>query len=127
MIKLHLDEVKRAAVSRPPGYLQDILSNGYLDGSVISMDEDVFVRLRRKYSGNASNIDKIGNALGAIRRIAAAGLHGEKITVSNETQKSRMNICSQCEFFTGITCRKCGCHIRFKAKLQTEHCPVGKW
>lgn len=70
---------------------------------------------------------KIANFTGAGRRMISSILAGKQPLVLNEEQERRLAICAECEFFNGITCRKCGCHIRFKAKLQTEHCPILKW
>lgn len=81
----------------------------------------------------ASVIEKAENAAGAASRLAKAIVKRERVLVSPEEQQRRMAICAgsesiqKCDFYTGKTCKKCGCHIRFKAKLQTEHCPIGKW
>lgn len=70
---------------------------------------------------------KAVNAAGSLRRFANAIAHKQAVIVPTEEQERRTLICVSCEFYTGKTCRKCGCFIRFKAKLQTEHCPIGKW
>lgn len=72
-------------------------------------------------------LDKTLNLAGAGARVAKSIFSNHPITVSSEEKERRMAICADCEFFTGKSCKKCGCHIRFKAKLQTEHCPIGKW
>jgi len=68
-------------------------------------------------------------ALGAIGRVAAATLRGEKVAVDRAEQGRRLEICRQCpEFDPGPTrCRKCGCSLPLKARLETEHCPLGEW
>lgn len=70
---------------------------------------------------------RVMNITGAGARVVGSIFGNQPIMVSAEEQTRRMAICGECEFFNGHTCRKCGCHIRFKAKLQTEHCPIGKW
>lgn len=70
---------------------------------------------------------KVKNAAQAAGRVVKSILGNKPIMVSDEEQERRMAICAMCEFYIGSTCKKCGCHIRFKAKLQTEHCPIGKW
>lgn len=77
----------------------------------------------------ASNAQKIANAVGAAGRIAKSVLRNEPVMASTEEQRRRLTICAACEYYTGVTCKKCGCHIRFKARLQTEHCPLTppKW
>lgn len=62
----------------------------------------------------------IGKEAGAIAQGAAR--------VSDEERERRLDICAQCEFFTmSGRCSKCGCYMRFKAKLRAGQCPVGKW
>lgn len=45
------------------------------------------------------------------------------------SDKDRMNICKQCEYFNDYlkTCRKCGCFLILKTKISFFHCPLGKW
>jgi hypothetical protein len=45
-----------------------------------------------------------------------------------------MAICKGCEHFTGPSkyfsggsCKKCGCSFKAKASMRTERCPLGKW
>jgi hypothetical protein len=53
--------------------------------------------------------------------------------VSDKSYKDRLNVCLNCEFWEKHTsgpfdgrCLKCGC-TSLKLKLNTTHCPVGKW
>ncbi len=52
---------------------------------------------------------------------------------SKEEREHRLSICSQCEFYDGLACTKCGCpitrHQQFISKLdwKNQKCPVGKW
>jgi hypothetical protein len=41
----------------------------------------------------------------------------------------RMNICNSCPELIKITsqCKKCGCFMPAKAKLEQAKCPLGKW
>jgi hypothetical protein len=72
-----------------------------------------------------------GNALGAAKRLAAAWWSGNEATVSLEEMEDRLTICVDCEHFDqrSIRCRKCGCWLKNKARLKTEHCPLDppKW
>jgi hypothetical protein len=77
--------------------------------------------------GKPSIARKISNAAGAISRVIKATRAGQQVRVSQAEQDRRLEVCKGCEFFTGITCLKCGCVIRFKMKLATEACPIGKW
>jgi len=64
--------------------------------------------------------------------------------VKSETYNERIEICKGCEHFTSAgTCgtpvvgnkvtyngeelHTCGCVMRVKASLTSEHCPLGKW
>jgi hypothetical protein len=48
---------------------------------------------------------------------------------TEELSSSRYDICSGCEHFIRLTtqCKKCGCFMAAKTKLQKATCPVGKW
>lgn len=48
---------------------------------------------------------------------------------SEEVAKNRFDICNACEFLTKTTnqCKKCGCFMHLKTKLQAASCPIGKW
>ncbi len=70
---------------------------------------------------------KAANLLSASGRAARAVFTGNKVVVSDEEKARRLGICAVCEFYTGTRCRKCGCVMRFKARLATEHCPIAKW
>lgn len=52
----------------------------------------------------------------------------EKRSSEDEFQR-RMDICRSCEFFRvkTETCRKCGCFMKLKTKLERSHCPINKW
>ena len=41
----------------------------------------------------------------------------------------RLEICKACEFYRAKTnqCRKCGCFMKLKTKLEHAKCPIGKW
>ena len=46
-----------------------------------------------------------------------------------EIVEMRLSICQTCEFFKPRTqqCRKCGCFMKLKTKLEKSSCPIGKW
>jgi hypothetical protein len=41
----------------------------------------------------------------------------------------RLTICKDCIYFDNEkwSCKKCGCYLDKKAKMNTENCPDGKW
>lgn len=51
--------------------------------------------------------------------------------VSKEEVRRRVAICRGCELFDAVksqcTHEKCGCFVKFKARLESEHCPIKKW
>lgn len=71
----------------------------------------------------------IANATGAAFRLAKATMKGEKVRASQSEIDRRMAICKTCEHFVDnpMKCRKCGCFLNLKTRLETEHCPIGKW
>jgi hypothetical protein len=48
---------------------------------------------------------------------------------SDEEAESRLNICKSCEHLMSITsqCKKCGCVMPAKVKIQRASCPINKW
>lgn len=42
---------------------------------------------------------------------------------------SRISICQSCPEFIKLTsqCKKCGCIMNIKTKLEAAKCPIGKW
>lgn len=47
--------------------------------------------------------------------------------VSSEKINERLEICQKCPNFKGGRCKLCGCNMRFKARLRSSKCPVGRW
>ena len=41
----------------------------------------------------------------------------------------RLTVCKECIYFDNEnwSCKKCGCYLDKKAKMNTENCPNGKW
>ena len=48
---------------------------------------------------------------------------------SNEESLKRLDICKSCPELIKITkqCKKCGCFMSAKTKLEFAKCPIGKW
>ncbi|NDF29521.1 MAG: hypothetical protein EB150_04830 [Nitrososphaeria archaeon] len=48
---------------------------------------------------------------------------------SEDLAESRYSICLQCPELFPITkqCKKCGCFMAAKTKLESAKCPLGKW
>lgn len=47
----------------------------------------------------------------------------------DELVNYRLEICKQCPFFMQATqqCRKCGCFMKLKTRLENARCPINKW
>ena len=67
------------------------------------------------------------NLLEAASKVSRAVLHGEKVLVTKEKLTERESICKSCERMLRGRCRKCGCFTTVKIKLESEHCPIGRW
>lgn len=46
-----------------------------------------------------------------------------------EKANARFDICKMCPEFISLTtqCKKCGCIMKAKTKLEKATCPLGKW
>jgi hypothetical protein len=49
--------------------------------------------------------------------------------IEGNVHKDRMNICKACPELIALTtqCKKCGCFMEIKTKLEAAKCPLGKW
>jgi hypothetical protein len=56
-------------------------------------------------------------------------LNSNRPRTSDEEAYSRLDICKSCPEIIAITnqCKKCGCFMNLKVKLQDAVCPIGKW
>ncbi len=54
---------------------------------------------------------------------------GKNLTISHADRERRLQTCSQCEAYVAKSqrCRRCGCYLKAKLPLVTEHCPIGRW
>jgi hypothetical protein len=48
-MKLSLSQLRAKAKYRPPGYVEDVLSRGKMNGDLVELDDAVFEELRIKY------------------------------------------------------------------------------
>lgn len=56
-------------------------------------------------------------------------LDHNKIVEDPKKAEQRLEICKGCPEFMQITsqCKKCGCFMNLKTRLEAAHCPIGKW
>jgi predicted metal-binding protein len=52
-----------------------------------------------------------------------------KPRAEQDMAEERFAICKTCEHFSQTTkrCKKCGCIMKLKTKLEEATCPIGKW
>jgi Family of unknown function (DUF6171) len=69
------------------------------------------------------------NLTRAVIETVKSAASGAPLSVSKDEEQRRLNICQSCEFFNAekSTCRKCGCFMKFKTRLNSADCPAGKW
>jgi hypothetical protein len=72
---------------------------------------------------------RIADAAGAAARVIRAAASGSPVLADPAETARRLAICGGCESLEGGRCAKCGCVMRFKARLATEagRCPAGRW
>ena len=48
---------------------------------------------------------------------------------SEDLANTRLSICKKCPELIELTtqCKKCGCFMNIKTKLEMAKCPIGKW
>jgi len=129
MIKISLTQLRQVASGRPEGYFEEVTAAGTITGKLLLLDDKVYAELCKKYkpANEPGLVKKAVNLSGAIKRVTKAAVKREQIAVSPEEQQRRLEICRTCPFFNGTNCQKCGCFVRFKTRLATEHCPIQKW
>jgi hypothetical protein len=79
---------------------------------------------------NGSSFPSVGamtlSLMGALKQELSDRLN-KKDKLSEEEIESRRAICNGCEHFANGRCKKCGCFLKFKTAMRSQHCPIGKW
>ncbi|HEY8965145.1 MAG TPA: hypothetical protein VIM58_01805 [Candidatus Methylacidiphilales bacterium] len=151
MIRIKTAYVRARAQSgkRPPGYLDDVLAHGTVDGDEIVFDDAAYAALAAKYRTpqptaaagtptqptpppTKNGLPDVGtlalNLAKASARFAATGFK----QVHPATLAARKAVCAACpdweaQGYAGLgRCRKCGCS-GVKLGWASERCPAGKW
>jgi hypothetical protein len=49
--------------------------------------------------------------------------------ISDDLKEKRLSICRECIEYVKLTtqCKKCGCIMEIKTRLEAAECPIGKW
>lgn len=52
-----------------------------------------------------------------------------KDAITEQEISRRLVLCHRCDLFLPQQkrCSRCGCYMDFKARMRSQHCPVGKW
>ena len=130
-MNLRISRVYDAAPTRPEGYVEDVLSRGVVDGEWLTLPDEEYEDLKRKYR-QQPELPSMGkmmlNAFNAATDEIKARAERTKPLEPEETRR-RYAVCQGCEFFTTDQgrCSKCGCFMKFKSRLRSQHCPEGKW
>lgn len=63
------------------------------------------------------------------QRLAQMQEAANGLVAEDATANARMDICRGCPHFIKLTsqCKKCGCFMAAKTKIQSATCPVNKW
>jgi len=105
------------------GSYRDITTNdivGIADGTpfVWDLEEEPKMPNKKQMAKNVLNSAKTG---------IKSALTGKKLKADAETIKRRKAICDKCKYYIDKRCSQCGCFLKYKAALETESCPAGKW
>lgn len=130
-MKLRISKVHDAAASRPPGYVEAVLSRGVVDGEWLEIDADALAGLRDQFRPRttpAVSVLAANLARAAVGEIKArvAGLP----KLEAEEIERRMATCRACadHFIPSQNrCALCGCFAALKSRMRSQHCPIGKW
>ncbi len=123
-IRIPISDVQERAKERPPGYFEDVMLHGRIEGDEVELEEAAYKELARKYS-DPSFLRKVVRAADAGLNWALQGFP----VVTAEQHEVRQALCQACPHWeSGLVdrCTKCGC-ASVKLWLATESCPIGKW
>lgn len=96
--------------------------NQYVKGEVLHTEVIPKDEAPKEYP---SMVQQGKNLLSSAARFIRSGFE----LTNEEEYNKRINICEQCPLLDKAAgrCRECGCFVRTKAKLKSDHCPLGKW
>jgi hypothetical protein len=129
-MKIRIAKIHEAAPSRPPGYVEVVLSRGVVDGEWLEIGDAAMADLRNQFRPKTPPAVKVmaaNLARAAVGEVKARVAGLPKLTA--EEIERRMATCRRCEnFIRGQNrCALCGCFAALKSRLRSQHCPVGKW
>jgi len=127
-MKVSITKVYEVAVTRPPGYAEDVLQAGVQKDGWLILTNEAYAALVTKYStASPSIVDQAVSLTKALVDETKAVVTGQD-SVTEEEVARRLQVCRECEHITdNMRCSKCRCYMTFKTKLRTQHCVIGKW
>lgn len=130
-MKLRLSKIHDAAAHRPSGYVAAVIARGVVEGEYLEISSEALAELRDIYRPRIEPAlppvtVQFANAFAA----AAAEVRlRHRPAVDPDEAARRFAICGDCDYFrhSDQRCSLCGCYMRFKTRLRSQNCPVGKW
>jgi len=138
MPEIPLSAIHARARERPPGYVEDVLAAGELDGDVLRIDDGPYMELIERYQLWDLDQPSIGDMLvdfaQATARFVAAGCP----IVTPDQFRAVLDTCETCRDPDGRPrwdpqgnlglgrCSACGC-TSMKLHWATVACPLGRW
>jgi len=79
-----------------------------------------------KYPPLHKQVKNVAKAAGKVVKNVAKG---KKVIVPDKEKEARLAVCRECAVWDKKKgrCKKCGCYGKWKARLRSENCPLGKW
>ena len=128
-MRLRIAKIHEAAMSRPPNYVQSVLSRGVVDGEWLEISDEALADLRQQFRPTPPPVPELAVNLARAAADEAKAIFSGALAVPQESIASRMETCRACEHFIRDQnrCALCGCFAELKARMRSQHCPVGKW
>jgi hypothetical protein len=128
-MRLRITKIHEAAMSRPPNYVQSVLSRGVVDGEWLEISDEALADLRQQFRPTPPPVPEMDVNLARAAANEAKAIFSGALAVPQESIASRMETCRACEHFIcdQNRCALCGCFAALKARMRSQHCPVGKW
>jgi hypothetical protein len=128
-MRLRIAKIHEAAMSRPPNYVQAVLSRGVVDGEWLEISDEALADLRQQFRQTPPPVAEMAVNLARAAADEAKAIFAGALAVPQESIASRMETCRACEHFIRDQnrCALCGCFAELKARMRSQHCPVGKW
>ena len=128
-MRLRIAKIHEAAMSRPPNYVQSVLSRGVVDGEWLEISDEALADLRQQFRPTPPLVAEMAVNLARAAADEAKAIFAGALAVPQESIASRMETCRACEHFIHEQnrCALCGCFAELKARMRSQHCPVGKW